>query len=1088
MINLIKLFTKLLLYKFLLFILNIFKQFLFEKHFYLFNKFINLYGPSSVSTEFRRLSFVKDNDKHDELYGDSNFVFGSKFFFNYLKNFRQLKFNLLNFNYLLTFRQYTRSLFFFELNNKKLLASNFLNFSYKKLNNRIFFFDILVEKLKLLYSRKNSIFSYLIIFFEFLFILFKTIFFNFYKKKKITNICNYLNINKNSKNLKRYYELKFFVFNEYLFLRQELKKRFKFLIFFIQQIDFVLNYSIIIFSFFLLSNFLKNFQRINFFIFFIFLNLLRYDILLLFPINFFIFLKNIISIVLLIKKIISFFFSNRLFIFINFSNFFFSNFLLRLKYFFFTKIFYFYKYNVFIKFLYCFIKKRNFAYLNLLSILFTIKKDLKRRYKLLVSQTNSRQKNDFRDLNIQEYINNVLPEDKNKDFYFFSYLSKFLKRKNLYLIRNNKFFFNKNFKRKIFKKYNIEKLKNKKHFLNNNHLNKKKNIFKYTFFFSKKYINNMQDWLFLLKKNKHIEKLSYFLLRKLSFYRTVKQFKIIKLFFNSRLLFFFNIKYLRLSNKIKVFFFSYNTLVRLKISKLKRKKKKRKYFIKYNKTAQKRLLLKFFYNMRKRRILTYKGCFLNKNFLTKFFKKKRIIKRKKLKLYFFFNYFFKDNNFYFRKLLLLKLRKKKRIKKLKKIQKKFLKLHSYKLFRKRKRVNFINFFEQSESHLLNQKKFSLNIAKYRIRSDLTWFTDLHNYTFFHQYFTLKRDRFWYSVSRRETILKYTDGRNMITDSWENNFILQQKSLFFYKEGFQLLFISRNNFINLASLKLLQNVENSVLKKLSFLSLFWKCWFIFLFLFFINFFLFIQFIFIDVRYAFFLSFIFSFSFVPFFISSLFKSCKFKYKFIKICLNMHLRKPYLLNTNQYIFIFYQFFSYILKYFIFKFFLSKKPLNYLVLNFIGMYFLKKLRKFQEKKTIFIKLISYIIMLSFLFYFICLFQIIFEILFFNLMVNFFPYIYLYFLNILILFLFFFYYLLLIFFFFFAFKFDDTILNIIVYFYFNNNYLNYLNFLNKYLFNYDSFNKGLNRTNLNEQLYILKNIKNLQYQNSNNNLRKNAN
>ena len=159
MFNIIKLFIKLFLYKFLLFNLDVFKRFLFEKHFYLFNKFITLYGPSSVSTEFRKVFFSKENDNHDELYGDSNFFLNAKTLLSYLKSYNRLKFNLFNFNYLLKFRQYNRSLFFFKFKRN---LKNSKNFS-KILNFSITINDIIMEKFKIIYTKK-SIFSYIYLF------------------------------------------------------------------------------------------------------------------------------------------------------------------------------------------------------------------------------------------------------------------------------------------------------------------------------------------------------------------------------------------------------------------------------------------------------------------------------------------------------------------------------------------------------------------------------------------------------------------------------------------------------------------------------------------------------------------------------------------------------------------------------------------------------------------------------------------------------------------------------------------------------------------------------------------------------------
>lgn len=269
MIDILKIFIKLLLYKFLLFILNIFKLFLFEKHFFLFNKFINLYGPSSVSTEFRKILFSKDNDVHDEYYGDSNFFFKSKNFLNYFKNINYLKLNLLNFTYLLNFRQYNRSLFFFKLKKQGL---NFDN-SYKNDKNYILFLDVIFEKIKLIYAKK-SIFSYIILFIEFLLIFFRVYISNLLnRKKKSFNINHYLFKKKNSKNFKKYSVLRVDIFNQYLNLKYILKKKVSFLFFIniFKNVDFLIYYFNFIFN-----NIYTSIIRLNVLVFFIFLCCFRF--------------------------------------------------------------------------------------------------------------------------------------------------------------------------------------------------------------------------------------------------------------------------------------------------------------------------------------------------------------------------------------------------------------------------------------------------------------------------------------------------------------------------------------------------------------------------------------------------------------------------------------------------------------------------------------------------------------------------------------------------------------------------------------------------------------------------------------------
>lgn len=139
--------------------------------------------------------------------------------------------------------------------------------------------------------------------------------------------------------------------------------------------------------------------------------------------------------------------------------------------------------------------------------------------------------------------------------------------------------------------------------------------------------------------------------------------------------------------------------------------------------------------------------------------------------------------------------------------------------------------------------------------DLLRFSDFHNYTFFQRFFILKRDRFWYSVVRRESLLKYHDGRTIFNDSWNQNFLLQQQTLFFFKEGFNISLTSRNFFNYNSSLKFLSIIENSVLKKHVFLIFILKILFFIMYIYLIIFFVFTQLFFIDYFFLIFLSFFF-----------------------------------------------------------------------------------------------------------------------------------------------------------------------------------------------------------------------------------------
>ena len=406
-------------------------------------------------------------------------------------------------------------------------------------------------------------------------------------------------------------------------------------------------------------------------------------------------------------------------------------------------------------------------------------------------------------------------------------------------------------------------------------------------------------------------------------------------------------------------------------------------------------------------------------------------------------------------------------------------MYSYKVLKKRKKLNFINFFEQSERYLVSQKLFSLYISKYRINS---WFNDLHNYTFFHKYFILKRDRFWYSVARRESISKYHDGRNMLTASWDDNFLLQQKSLFFFKEGYQLFFILRNNFNNLGSLKFIEAIETSVLKKHGFLVLIWKI--IFFNLLSIKFICLIFEFFFFFQYNLLLSFIFLTSFYPLILYSFLKTSEYSYKLNKIRLRLFLRKPYLNNYN--IFFFTNLFIYGFK----RFFVYSLKLNFYVNSFFGYLLLNKLYNFEKKKSyiIFFKITLSIVLFFVLIICLFLIQLINILVFYDFFYKIFSYdIFILFNNMFLNFVFL--YFIYLFFNFVILQFsyiNNNILNFIVKYFFSNNFIIFINFLNKFLYK-QNYISNFYINDINEQLNILKNIKTQQYINSYNFLKKNA-
>lgn len=1088
MFNIIKLFIKLFLYKFLLFNLDVFKRFLFEKHFYLFNKFITLYGPSSVSTEFRKVFFSKENDNHDELYGDSNFLLNSKNLLSYLKSFNRLKFNLLNFNYLIKFRQYNRSIFFLKFRRKLFNLKNLLNF-LKGSNFSITFYDIIIEKFKTFYAKK-SIFSYLYLFLNFLIILLKVLFNNLKKKKKNLNAFVYEQLinNQNKLNMQYYSDFRLSIFNQYLLIKKDIRKKINFN--FLKKIDFF--YFIIINRFFEYFFFFKKFVFIYLFIYthlinFVYLNFLKKKKYLIIEFLFLIFLN--------FKKIfINFFYFllkiyYLIFLRIKLFNFSIYNFFLNFKFFFILKIFFIYKHKLFCNFFYRYMQKRNISYLNLISILFTIKKDLKKRYIVLTSQTRTRQKNDLKDLDFYDNINNNLPEEKNKDFFFFAHLSMLFKKKKRYLFFNKHFFFsNKRVKQKFFKKFNLLKLK--KNQQDNKIRNNLINLY-YLSFFSK-YLYNMSGWLILLKNNKN-NYLIKFILRKIFFYKYIKFLKFKKTFFFVDLNNFLKIRYYRLSNKVRIFFKELNSILKLNLLKKKKRKKSRiKKYLKFTKVNK-----KIFLNLskKKKKIITFQ-IYNNKFFPKKIFIKNnlkkpfKIKKKKRIKLFFSLNFFshkkFNFNNISLLKnYLLIKLKQKKKIKKLRKLRKKYLNLYSYKILRKRKKLNFITFFEQNENYLVSQKLFSLYISKYKINS---WFNDLHNYTFFHKYFILKRDRFWYSVARRESISKYHDGRNMMTDSWDENFLLQLKSLFFFKEGYQMFFILRNNFNSLSSFKFIEIVETSVLKKHGFLSLIWKIVFFNLLGLKFNYLIF-EFFFIF-QYNFLITFIFFVSIYPIIVFIFIKKSQYIYKLNRIRLRLFLRKPYIKNYNVYFF--FNFINDFIKKIFYKFFFRSLKFNFFINSFLGYWLLHKLNNFEKIKKksylLVFKMIFIILLFLFFIFFIFLSQILGILVFYDFFYKIFSYsIFIIFNNIFINFI-----LLCFLYFFFNFiilefqYINQKILIFVVKYFFNNDFIFFLNFLNNFLYKQNYFN-NFYINDLNEQLNILKNIKIQQYINSYNNLKKNA-
>ncbi len=653
MLNLINLFLKLLFFKFKLYFLYKLKELLFQKHFFLFNKFIELYNESSVSTEIKKYVFKETLDLNDELSGDSNFFIQPAKYFQYLKFFNTKLNYSQNYRKILRRRQYLRSLFFIKYKKKKLFSNDKLYLSLYKFNSlkKNYFFlnfrEIFIEKFKLIYNGKK-ITSYLIFFFKFFYLLLKLLSkfiisnFFFLRRKKIKFFL--FNNLRSFSNDSDYLKLRNKFFNEYIIIKNlfDNQKNIVLRKYKIEKKLFQNNFFVAKFNFFY---FILNIFFYVFFKIFIFINLLwillfyllymiySYNFLKFFNI-FFNFLKIILNFskeiiyyilflkfsifnltskfLIFLKSIYKYYFLKKINLFFSFFLIYFFNFFFNLKYFFFF---------FFIKTYY---KKRNFAFLELLGILFSIKKDLKRRHKLLMNQ-KFRQKMDFRDLNLQEFVNQIIKEEKNNDFFLFLNLKKKKDNLKFYKLKKNLIYndfsqqiFNKRKKIKNFFFFNCFYNQNFKNFINLNYFKfYHSSLTKFNFFF-KIFGNHNLDINFLL--------------RKLSFIDIFK-FSQFKIFFNFlKLDEFLKIKYLNLENKFKLkilnknnFFIDKKIIYNKNFSNFVYKNKFKFFFI--QKTKKKIKFIYFFSNFTKNLNLN-NSIFLHKSFLLKnkkFKKTKRII-------------------------------------------------------------------------------------------------------------------------------------------------------------------------------------------------------------------------------------------------------------------------------------------------------------------------------------------------------------------------------------------------------------------------------------------------------------------------------
>ncbi len=1108
MLNLLNLFLRLLFFKTKLYFLQKLKELLFHRHFFLFNKFIELYNESSVSTEIKKYVFKETLDLNDELSGDSNFLIQPGRYLQHLKFFNTKLNYSQNYRRILRRRQYLRSLFFIRYKKKKLFHNdkNYLTlYNFKSLKKNYFFIDlkkIFIEKFKLIYNGKEFS-SYLIFFFKFLYLLLKLLLkfaiskIFFFQNKKFKNfLFNNLDYLPDDST---YLKLRFKFFNDYIVIlnifnkeRNIVFKKYSIFLNFKFKNNWFLNKNFINFFLFILNIFfyflIKIFILIN--ILWLFLFYLSYEFIICMN-NFLIFLNmffNFLKYILKFSNTLNIFFRNLKIskLILKFSNFFkyiYKFFFFKINLFFlifYLNFFFFFKYIFFYFFIMKFYKKRNFAFLELLGILFSIKKDLKRRHKLLMNQ-KFRQKMDFRDLNLQEFVNQISKEQINNDFFSFLNLKK---RKNHYLFYRSK----KNLIYSEFSQHFLNKTKKKnKQLLNVVYNSYKKNLNDFlNLNFLKFYKNSLIKWYFLFKTFKGYNLHINFLLRKSSFI-DIFQFSRLKMFLNFlNLEKFLKIKYLNLENKFKLKLNKNNFFINKKIISNKNFNNcfyKNKFKFIYINRSKKKIKFIYFLNNFINNLSFEKSNNLDFSKLKLFIKNKKSNKTKRIML-------LKINNSKNIKKNYLSVIKRKKKNKILNFKKCFLKFNNYKIIRKRTKLNFFKFFEQSENELQQKKRFSMFLSNYGINRNISWINDLHDYTFFHKYFVMRRDKFWYGSVLRQTHTKLHDGRNILSDSWEKNFQIHQEIVYSLKDCDNSLLNLRNNYSNISISFFLKIIRESILKKFIFIAFILKLFYVF---FFINFSIFII-LFINLNLLFNLVLIFSivlhFSFFPIYIYILLLLFRKNNKIYNTSLILNFKKPFIFKVNvKNLFYFILSFAYYFN-FLPKFnFLNRNNLNYFLscfgifLNKYFSFFYQKNNK-NEKFKFFIYLLIYFLafflFLNFFIFFDKYLYYYFSFFFFDYLklfylYNLFFFIFLYFLNLffykgfcLILFLFNIKILNKIFFYNFVFE-------LILKLYFKNNYIIFIDFIYNLFPNNVLFNQ-LNINNTFEQLFILQNIKMQQY------------
>ncbi len=376
------------------------------------------------------------------------------------------------------------------------------------------------------------------------------------------------------------------------------------------------------------------------------------------------------------------------------------------------------------------------------------------------------------------------------------------------------------------------------------------------------------------------------------------------------------------------------------------------------------------------------------------------------------------------------------------------------------------------------------LSNYGINRNISWINDLHDYTFFHKYFIMRRDKFWYGSALRQNHTKFHDGRNILSDSWEKNFQIHQEIVYSLINFDNSLLILRNNYSNFSTLFFIKIIKESLLKKIIFISLIFKLIYVF---FFINLFIFIiLFLHLNLLIVLILVFsiVLSFFFFPFFFFFLFIYFLKKNKIYTISLFLNFKKPFVfkLNIKNFFYLlFFYYFNFSSKFY----FLSRNNLNYFF-SCLGFFLNKYLNFFYQnsnnnnKLKFFIYLIMFFLIFLIFFNFFIFFDKYYYYCLSFFVFDYFKLFYLYNLSFFIFFYFlslFFYKIIFFIFFILNIKilnksfFYDFIFKLLLKLYFKNNYTIFIHFIYN-LFPNNVLSKQLNINNIFEQFFILQNIK----------------